>query len=93
MNHERMKAAVKSLGEQMPPSRVPSSKAVILSEKFALLLGRDGLARDRVGVIRSSYFSSMHNQRGKEPAVKRLLAARPRGLTAWHRCCGAETPA
>ena len=46
-----------------------SSKAVILSEKFALL-GRDGLARDRVGVVRSSYFSSMHNQRGRNQLSK-----------------------
>lgn len=72
--------------------RFTSSKAVNLSEKVALL-GRDGLERGRVGVIRPSHLSSMHNQRGRNQLSKGSQHAGPRGLTAWHRCCGAGTPA
>lgn len=75
MNHERIKAYNRVPGQEYSSRQRFTSKAVSGSEKF-FLLGWDGMERGRVGVIRPTHFSPMHDQPRQEPAVKRLPAAR-----------------
>ena len=92
MNHERTKARTEKPGwADASRQGFTSSTPVSLSEKFALL-GRDGLERGTVGSDQAITFQ-FHAQWGRSQLSKGSQQPGPRGLTAWHRCCEAGTPA